>query len=66
MRDHRGGILGRKNLRFESAVSVFEAETIGANEALSWIFSKYTMSPLKVTPFSQCRLWTAVISWECF
>lgn len=37
LRDHNGEFLAGKNLSFLSPDSVFEAEAIGAKEALSWI-----------------------------
>lgn len=36
-RDHTGGFVGGKVMRFEKTVFVFEAETIGIHGALSWI-----------------------------
>lgn len=39
LRDGQGAFLGGKNMRMEGAVSVFEAESVGVYEALSWIKS---------------------------
>lgn len=38
LRGHDGGFVAGKTTRFNAADSVFEAETIGVREALSWIY----------------------------
>lgn len=40
LRDHHGSLLAGKVLRLSAPASVFEAETIGVREALSWIMAQ--------------------------
>lgn len=39
-RDHQGSFIASKNLRLPAPGSVFKAEAIGVQEALSWIMAR--------------------------
>lgn len=42
LRDYRGHFIAGRNMRMVKPASVFEAETIGVLEALSWLLSSTT------------------------
>lgn len=42
LRDHKGSFIEGKNMRLKGPNSVFETETIGVHEVLSWVFDRFS------------------------
>lgn len=67
IRDHQGSIVAGRTVRFPASVSVFEVETIGIKEALSWVELQQfgsTKMHLEIVP---CFLYVLlIIRWLMF